>query len=186
MLPSKDGCNAIPLVTNGVFDMPPREKRKAAKQKRRAKRQQRSSDNRPRCGLCGATEGLTRTPCCDNWICDDEDEYQLFSYERNSCFRNHRRYTLCGGHYEEGHHGDWQTCEKCRSSQEPEMYAHFGTNEYNFTKLKNPPKYEPTKCAKCGSVIVLADGGYSHSRDGYTCYHCLVKQDPSIRKLISG
>ena len=31
----------------------------------------------------------TDTPCCNNWICDDEDQYVLFSYAHNSCYRNH-------------------------------------------------------------------------------------------------
>lgn len=31
------------------------------------------------CGLCGSTKNLTKTECCGNWICDDEDEYVLFS-----------------------------------------------------------------------------------------------------------
>jgi hypothetical protein len=38
----------------------------------------------PHCGLCGKTQNLTRTDCCDQWICDDEHEYVLFSYARNS------------------------------------------------------------------------------------------------------
>ena len=50
---------------------------------------------RPQCGLRGATTNLTKTECCGNWICDDEDQYVLFSYARNSCYRNHDRYTLC-------------------------------------------------------------------------------------------
>jgi hypothetical protein len=29
---------------------------------------------KPRCGLCGKTGRLTRTPCCGNWICDDADQ----------------------------------------------------------------------------------------------------------------
>ncbi len=30
------------------------------------------------CGLCGATTNLTKTPCCDNWVCDDADKYVPF------------------------------------------------------------------------------------------------------------
>ena len=48
-----------------------------------------------KCFICGATTNLVRTECCGKWICDDEDEYVLFSYARNSCHRNHRRFTLC-------------------------------------------------------------------------------------------
>lgn len=107
----------------------------------------------PICGLCGKKTKLTKTPCCDNWICDDEHEYVPFSYERNSCFRNHRGYTLCGYHFAEGHNGKWQDCVKCLKEIETEMYVYYGTNEYNFEKLNNPPKYKPKRCKKCGSII---------------------------------
>jgi len=63
---------------------------------------------KPKCGLCGKTTNLTKTECCGQWICDDEDQYVPFSYARNSCYRNHRLYTLCGYHYAEGHPGDWK------------------------------------------------------------------------------
>jgi hypothetical protein len=129
-----------------------------------------------RCGLCGkSTKALTRTECCGRWICDDEDEYVMFSYARNSCSRNHRRYTLCGFHHVEGHTGDWKTCAACRKafSHELETYVYYGTNEYNFEKLENPPAYAPTHCAGCGRVIVLSRGGYAHGPDGYRCEECL-------------
>ncbi len=129
--------------------------------------------NVAKCGLCGKTGKLTKTECCDQWICDAEDQYVIFSYARNSCSRNHRRYTLCGYHYNEGHEGDWKTCQKCRDDIEPEMYVYNGTNEYNFEKLENPPDYEPTKCGKCGVVIVLSEGGYSVGRGGYRCGKCM-------------
>src|SRR3989338_8005647 len=61
----------------------------------------RKSAPKPRCGLCGKTRNLTKTECCGNWICDDEHKYVIFSYARNSCYRNHRRYTLCGSHHAE-------------------------------------------------------------------------------------
>ncbi|MBX9758541.1 MAG: hypothetical protein K2Y29_07155 [Beijerinckiaceae bacterium] len=127
----------------------------------------------PQCGLCGARRDLTRTPCCNNWICDDEDDYVMFSYARNSCFRNHARYTLCGGHASEGHDGRWQDCDKCRKLFETEMYVYFGTNEYNFEVLENPPSYEPTHCKQCGKVIRLAIDGHSFSRGGYRCMECV-------------
>jgi len=127
---------------------------------------------RLRCGLCGKTGKLARTECCGQVICDDEDQYVMFSYARNSCYRNHRRYTLCGYHYAEEHPGHWKTCPKCREDIETEMYVHLGTNEYNFEKLENPPDYEPTLCSKCGEIIVLADGGYSQRGDEYWCPQC--------------
>jgi len=127
---------------------------------------------RPKCGLCGKTTRLTKTECCGQWICDDEDEYVLFSYARNSCDRNHRRYTLCGHHHAEGHRGRWQDCPQCIEDIGTEMYVYFGTNEYNFEKLTNPPTYEPTKCSKCGKVIVLSEEGYSMKGSEYWCEKC--------------
>ena len=125
-----------------------------------------------RCGLCGKTGKLTRTECCGRWICDDEDRYIIFSYARNSCFRNHRRYTLCGYHSSEEHSGDWRECQKCRNEIQAEMYVYYGTNEYNFVKLANPPSYEPTLCKKCGKVIRLAEDAYTMKGKGYYCARC--------------
>jgi len=149
-------------------------KKKSARQKSRKKRLQQSSSI-PRCGLCGKTGKLTKTECCDRWICDDEDQYVLFSYARNSCYRNHSRFTLCGYHYTEEHSGNWKDCPECREDfeSELEMYVWYGTNEYNFEKLANPPSYEPTKCSKCGAVIVLSEGGYSQHGDEYSCGQCV-------------
>jgi len=128
--------------------------------------------SKPRCGLCGKSRRLTQADCCGEWICDDEAKYKLFSYARNSCSRNHRRYTLCGYHSGEGHEGAWQVCVKCRGDFETEMYVYYGTNEYNFTKLVDPPSFEPTLCSKCGRRIVLGEGGYSQLGDKYTCMDC--------------
>ena len=126
------------------------------------------------CGLCGKSGKLYRTACCDNWICDDHQKYQLFSYARNSCARNHDRYTICGVHHAEQHKGpDWQTCAKCREHYEKlEMFVWAATNEYNFTKLENPPAFDPTHCAKCKRVIHLAVEGYSINRGDYLCEDC--------------
>lgn len=125
-----------------------------------------------RCGLCGGTRNLTRTECCGNWICDDEDQYVMFSFARNSCHRNHRRYTLCGYHYTEGHAGDWQDCPQCRKDIEPEMYVYYGTNEYNFEKLPNPPEFEPTRCIKCQRIIRLGYDCHTQTHEGRLCEKC--------------
>jgi len=132
--------------------------------------------NTRRCGLCGKTGKLVKTDCCGNWICDDEDEYVIFSYERNSCYRNHRRYTLCGFHHTEEHAGDWKECKECRESFETEMYVWYGTNEYNFEKLANPPSFAPKKCSTCGVVIRLGTDGYSQSGSEYQCETCTEKE----------
>ena len=129
-----------------------------------------------RCGLCGMTRGLTKTECCGNWICDDEHKYVIFSYARNCCSRNHRRYTLCGYHFNEGHPGNWQDCPKCRDTFETEMYVYYGTNEYNFEILPNPPACEPTKCADCGKVIRLGTDGHSMRGDQYWCELCTARR----------
>ncbi len=128
---------------------------------------------KPRCGLCGKTKKLTKTECCGNWICDDEQNYRLFSFAHNSCYRNHDRYSLCAFHYHEGHSGGWKTCDKCRKSFPTEMYVYHGTNEYNFENLPNPPSFEPTRCMQCGRVISLSQDGYMlKGRGQYVCENC--------------
>jgi hypothetical protein len=134
------------------------------------------SSDKPKCGLCGKTQNLTKTECCGNWICDDEHEYRLFSFAHNSCSRNHARYTLCGSHYAEGHPGSWQDCQACRELRETELYVYFGTNEYNFEKLVNVPKYEPTRCVDCKRIIRLGTEGYSYGKGGYCCAKCSQKK----------
>lgn len=133
-----------------------------------------------RCGLCGKTSKLTKTACCDQWICDDQGSYRLFSYARNSCSRNHERYTLCGFHYNEEHAGDWRECSKCRKAFDTEIYVYYGTNEYNSVKLENPPEFEPTLCAKCSKRIVLGDGGYVRNSEGFYCMGCIGAAVPRV------
>jgi len=114
-------------------------------------------DGRPKCLLCGKTENLTKTECCDNWICDDEGNYVLFSYADNSCHRNHRRYTLCGQHYESGHEGKWQDCEECKTTYQTEMYVYFGTNEYNVCFAHLNIYFHPSSSRpgyKCATAII--------------------------------
>lgn len=61
---------------------------------------------------------------------------------------------------------------KNRSSFGTEMYVYYGTNEYNFEKLENPPEYEPTKCAKCNRIISLGEDAYTVKGDEYLCKRC--------------
>ena len=143
-----------------------------------------SSPDKPRCGLCGKTRRLTKTDCCGNWICDDEHKYVIFSYARNSCYRNHSRYTLCAFHHNERHSGDWKDCPKCRKSFMTEMYVWYGTNEYNFTKLENPPDYEPTRCSRCGTVIKLGTEAYSCLGEQYWCEECgQIEMQERVRRI---
>lgn len=96
----------------------------------------------------------------------------MFSYARNSCSRNHRRYTLCGYHSAAGHTGDWRECQECRKEFETEIYVYYGTNEYNFVKLENPPEYPATLCSTCGERLDLGEGGYSLRGGEYYCMTC--------------
>lgn len=129
---------------------------------------------KPVCGLCGKSGNLTKTDCCDEWICDDQDQYVMFSYANNSCHRNHDRYTLCGFHYHEGHDGNWKDCKNCKEEiGKTEMYVWYGTNEFNFEKLSNPPSFEPTKCSKCNKVIKLAEENVGYMNGKYVCENCL-------------
>jgi len=143
---------------------------------RKKHRADKAASSEPRCGLCGKSGKLTKTECCGQWICDDEDTYKLFSFARNSCSRNHRRLTLCGFHYSEEHTGRWQDCQECRDAFETEMYVWYGTNEYNFDKLPNPPSYEPTHCSQCGRVIVLSQEAYTTKGGEYWCEDCYQLQ----------
>jgi len=135
----------------------------------------------PRCGLCGKTKNLIKTDCCGQWICDDEHKYVAFSNARNSCSRNHRRYTLCGYHFANEHTGDWKDCAACRSIN-TEMYVWYGTNEFNFEKLENPPSYEPTRCTRCDKVIVLAKEGYSSKGGKFMCEKCTDAKFEEFRR----
>ena len=168
-------CTADPVPARLKGDKMKKKKAKKGGMKLRkrpvSKKRERPA-GQPACGLCGKTTNLTKTDCCGQWICDDEDQYVPFSYARNSCRRNHDRYTLCGFHYNDGHSGDWKDCQKCRNSFETEMYVYFGTNEYNFEKLQDIPDYEPTRCAKCNEVIVLSEEGYSTRGDEHFCGRC--------------
>jgi len=166
------GPDGKPLYIPGPYDDQNAIMRKLSK----STTQQKQDELKPRCGLCGKTKNLAKTECCGQWICDDEENYVLFSYARNSCSRNHRRFTLCGYHHTEGHPGSWKDCSRCRKDFETEEYVHCGTNEYNFEKLENPPVYEPTKCAGCGEVIHLGEGEYMQQGDEYWCEPCGAKE----------
>lgn len=68
------------------------------------------------------------------------------------------------------------------------MYVWYGTNEYNFEVLENPPQYEPTRCSRCGVVIKLGTDGYTVAPEGTFCERCANRerrptQRPSPRKL---
>lgn len=68
----------------------------------------------------------------------------------------------------------WKTCKKCREGfeHELEMYVWYGTNEYNFEKLENSPRFPRTHYAGCDKIIRLPDDGFSSLKDIYVCDEC--------------
>ena len=50
-------------------------------------------EKKAKCGLCGNpnTSSLIKTSCCNNFICNDLEKFEIFGYSRDSCFRNHHR-----------------------------------------------------------------------------------------------
>jgi hypothetical protein len=52
------------------------------------------------------------------------------------------------------------------------MFVWAATNEYNFTKLENPPEYQPTLCGKCKAVIRVGEDGYTIKAHDYFCTRC--------------
>ncbi|WP_425363556.1 hypothetical protein [Candidatus Tisiphia endosymbiont of Hybos culiciformis] len=90
-------------------------------------------ETKQKCQLCGSTtKPLTTTDCCNNLLCDDAHTYVVFSYAKNSCYRNHDRYTLCSSHYQDNHQGKWQDCKKCKADFNEVDYVEMATNRYNF------------------------------------------------------
>jgi hypothetical protein len=135
------------------------------------KRKKDMESNKKACGLCGKTKRLTKTECCNNWICDDQDKYVLFSYATNTCNRNHDRYTLCSSHYHEEHEGKWQDCQKCKESFKLEDYAYYVTNDFNFEKLKDAPNVR-IKCVKCDFESDTIEDFAVGSSEGWYCGNC--------------
>jgi hypothetical protein len=63
------------------------------------------------CGLCGSPKNFTKTDCCENPICGDEDAYQPFSYSAIS--EESYAVTLCEFRYTEVYGED--NCKHCGS-----------------------------------------------------------------------
>ena len=63
----------------------------------------------------------------------------------------------------------------CKAAFPTEIYVGYGTNEYNFEKLTDPPSYEPTRCNVCNAIIKLNEGGYSQGPKGMLCGKCTSK-----------
>ncbi|KAG4026802.1 hypothetical protein MFRU_036g00350 [Monilinia fructicola] len=132
------------------------------------------------CGLCGKTDNLTRTECCDRAICDDEGSYQMFSYSGVCCSRNHRRYTLCGYHHGEGHQEkDWKKCEKCVGGDLLNLTTAItqGTSSFNFKddQWKDAPELKPVKCGNCNKIISTATEPYTGWGGSLRCMNCGIR-----------
>lgn len=143
----------------------------------------------PQCIVCGQTEHVIQHTCCMYWFCSAYPADPLgimIKYEGNwkqsptfwsewaynSCYRYHMDYTLCAHHSNYGHEGHWQTCQQCRIDYDPEVYASYGSNEYNVVKLQAIPRYHPTKCIQCKKDIAFAGGHYSIEQNRYFCSQC--------------
>ncbi|MCP4473619.1 MAG: hypothetical protein GY821_03440 [Gammaproteobacteria bacterium] len=121
----------------------------------------------PCCGLCGKTDNLTKTPCCDHWVCDESNE-SSFPYGANNCYRNHERYTLCAAHYNEDHQGNWQACQLCKDDYAIEDYVEYATNAFNFEPLKNLPEIT-IKCANCDFKSSIMQDFFLQTSKGWYC-----------------
>ena len=73
--------------------------------------------------------------------------------------------------------GHGRIARNVKKNMKPEIYIWHGTNEFNFEKLKEIPKFEPTKCLKCQRVINLGREPYAVIGDQYECFHCLVLEE---------
>ncbi|KAF9476771.1 hypothetical protein BDN70DRAFT_881955 [Pholiota conissans] len=128
------------------------------------------------CGLCGDADGPLRTTlCCGKTICADYGKYVPFSYSKDSCSRNHDRYTTCCYHFNEKHTGNWKTCKKCASAHEAEARVWYGTNAFNFMGeiLPNPPSFVPHTCKRCSRTIKMNCEGIARLPNGaMLCEQC--------------
>lgn len=145
------------------------------------------------CGICGERNNLVRTSCCGNILCDNQEEYVLFSYSRKFCVRSHDRYTMCSFHKSEGHRSeDWRQCNQCKEQLTSETDKEgrparvwHSTNGYNFTPMLESDYRKGSMitagCGECGNRVATGFEGYSmvpkDRRDGrkvsvLTCQDC--------------
>ncbi|KAI5833544.1 hypothetical protein K523DRAFT_295627 [Schizophyllum commune Tattone D] len=137
------------------------------------------------CGLCGKENGpLRRTECCNRTICDDYENYTMFTFSANSCSRNHDRYTRCCYHFNEGHPGsDPLQCSKCSTSHDAEKEAWYMTNNYNFQEdilRAKPAPFAPKHCTECGKQVKQNAEAVSYGPSGLQCGRCTENMVPSV------
>jgi hypothetical protein len=104
------------------------------------------------CGLCYRNFrdcwidkkcSLTKTDCCKKWICNDESARDMRSFSKDckdqfSCYKSHRKYSMCNFHYAEGHRGRWNNCATCRSEQSD--YDESNKEWFNFGVNPKPKR----------------------------------------------
>ncbi|GAM25053.1 hypothetical protein SAMD00019534_082280 [Acytostelium subglobosum LB1] len=136
-----------------------------------------------KCGLCNREPGpdrpLKKTPCCKNWVCDNEHQYVMMSNSRQFCARSHNRYTSCGcpeatGHKHDNKKNDWRACKECRSGGQDNWY---NCNGYNFSPMFDAPYGRMSKdCVDCGAAFFPAYETYSTKdiigQRRYVCEKC--------------
>lgn len=124
------------------------------------------------CFVCGAGKSqcnMKFTKCCGLPICDNEFEYEHFSWSKDFCARSHERYTLCADHIDRNHKGDWRMCQDCicmEWSLHKDGRAYMAFNGYNVTPATCEPASErylnmhqkgsliTAKCATCNNRIL--------------------------------
>ena len=85
------------------------------------------------CRFCGDAEApLVKTPCCEQWICCDTAFLSFRGGGR--CQVEHERFSLCSSHYEDGHGGPWESCQKCRDFWSPRDYKIYAENPINWPR----------------------------------------------------
>lgn len=143
-----------------------------------------SIDRTDTCKLCSkgwSDVNLRRTNCCKQVVCNNDDEYQMFSYSRKFCNRSHDRYTLCGYHGNEReckNYRDWRLCNECVKCDDPIRVADKlwrGLNAYNIYPMlsKDVPRHSLCDtCSKCKKKFISGVEGSTHSRDGVSCPRC--------------
>eukprot|EP00736_Rhodelphis_marinus_P010703 Rmarinus@m.24445 len=137
--------------------------------------------NQAECALCGATHQrrnpLAKTPCCQNWICDDARSYGA------SCFRSHMSKSQCGVHHTEGHPGSSRTCQTCFTDHGPVKDAALIRASCSATivppTLDCMPRDVVSECSECGDSIISCLEKYVIVEDKIVCHFCKRSEEPS-------
>jgi len=131
------------------------------------------------CGAGGSEVKLGRTDCCNLPVCDNEEEYQMFSYSRDFCKRSHSRYTSCGFHHNNRHAGDWRECTKCDDELPQDtsgVRSWYSTNGFNVTpaleRCLTQGSYLTKPCSGCKGRIMPGHDGEIFAYGKTYCARC--------------